>query len=96
VWVRRFAHILSEILRLAHHDLALCRVVRVLVTMHMAVELTTEVGDGSDRFGGDLRSLSLVAFSVARPFLTVVLESLVFLLEDRVSALQFSHGHGSG
>jgi hypothetical protein len=44
---------------------------RVLVAMHMAVELAAQ--DVFERFDGNLRFLSLIAFAVARPFMTVVL-----------------------
>ncbi len=59
--------------------------------MHMAVELAIGLGGGFGRFGGNFGFLSSSAFSVAAPFLTVVLEGLVLGLEDRVSALQFRH-----
>ncbi len=94
MWVRCFAHILSEVLRLVQHDFALARVMRVLVAMHMAVELAAKLV--FERFDGNLSFLSLIALAVARPFLTVVLESFVLVFEDRVSALQFSHCHVSG
>ncbi len=94
MWVCCFAHLLSEVLRLVQHDLALARVMRVLVAMHMAIELAAQHVFG--RFDGNLRFLSLIAFAVGRPFLTVVLESFVLVLKDGVSALKFIHCHGGG
>ncbi len=57
MWVRCFAHILSEVLRLVQHDLALARVMRVLVAMHMAVKLAAK--PVFERFDGNLSFLSL-------------------------------------
>ncbi len=94
MWVRCFAHLLSEVLELVQHDFALARVMRVLVPMHMAIELAGRHFFG--RFLGNLRFLSLIAFTVGRPFLAVVLESFVLVLKDGVSALKLSHCHGGG
>jgi hypothetical protein len=82
-----------KVVGLVGHDFALARIVRILVTVRVAVVPAIFFGEDLLRFSAALRLFATLVFSVALPFLSAGLEGFMFVLQNRVGTLELCHGH---
>ncbi len=90
--VSGLSHLGGETRFLIEHALALCRCMRVLIAVCMAIKLATGCRHGLVGLG--CFSILLTCRVLGLAFLLALLQILVLVLQHRIGALELNQGHG--